>query len=133
MLETAERSYYMDSLAPVKGDQKIIYNICNDLLGRDKNLPLPPCESNEVLANRFNTNFSDKISKICKDLEHTVDTSSCDPFIYDADCTTELREYDQLSSTQVKKILMASPSKSCGSDPISTTFSEKYCHLSLIS
>ena len=104
-----------------KGDQIIICNICKDLLGRDKNLPLPPCESNEVIANRFITYFSDKISKICKYLESTLDTSSCDPFIYDADCTTELSEFDQLSSTQVKKILMASPSKSCGSDLIPTT------------
>ena len=118
---TAERSYCIGSLAQVKGDQKIIYNICNDLLGRDKNLPLLLCKSNEVLANRFNTYFSDKISKIHKDLESTLDTSICDPFIYDADCTTELREFEQLSSTQVKKILMASPSKTCGNDPIPTT------------
>ena len=53
MLDTAERSYYIDSLAQVKRDQKIIYNICNDLLCRDKNLPLPLYESNEVLANRL--------------------------------------------------------------------------------
>ena len=105
----------------MKGDQKIIYNICNDLLGRDKNLPLPPCESNEVPANQFNTYFSDKISKIHKELESILETSICDPYIYDVDCTTELREFDQLSSSQVKKILMASPSKSCGSDPIPTT------------
>ena len=90
MLDAAERSYYLDSLAQVKGDQKIIYNICSDLLGRDKNFPLPPCESNEEIANRFNTYFSDKISKICKDLGSSLDTSICDPFIYDADCTTEL-------------------------------------------
>ena len=81
MLDTAERSYYIDSVAQAKGNQKNIYNICNDLLGRDKNLPLPPCESNEVLADRFNTYFSNKISKICKDLESTLETSSCDPFI----------------------------------------------------
>ena len=34
---------------------------------------------------------------------------------------TQLREFDQQSSTQVKKILMASPSKSSGSNPIPTT------------
>ena len=68
----------------------------------------------------FNTYFSGKISKICKDLESTLDTSICDPFIYDTDCTKELREFNQLSSTQGKKILMASPSKSCGSYPIPT-------------
>ena len=105
MLDTAERSYYIDSLAQRNGDKKIIYNICNDLLDRNKNLPLPPCESNEVLGNRLNTYFSDKISKICKELESTLDTSICGPFIYDADCTTELRESDQLSSSQVKKDL----------------------------
>ena len=87
----------------------------------EKNLPLPLYESNEVLANWFNTYFSDKISKIHKDWESNLDTSIFGPYIYDADCTTELRECDQLSSTQVKKILMASPSKSCGSDPIPTT------------
>ena len=106
MLDTAERSYYIDSLAQAKGDQKIIYKICNDILGRDKNLPLPPCVSSEVLANRLNTYFSDKISKICKDLENTLDISICDSFIYDADYTTLLREISI---------------KSCGSDPITTT------------
>ena len=118
-----ESSYYImiDSLAQVKADQKMIYNIYNDLLGRDKYLPVPPHESNEMLANRFNTYFSDKISKIHKDLESTLDTSICNPFIYDVDCTTELRKFNQLSSTQVKKILMASPSKSCRNDPIPTT------------
>ena len=121
MLETAERSSYIDSLAQTKGDKKIIYNICSDLQGRDKNPPLPPCECNEVLTNRFNTYFSDKISMICKDLESTLDTNSCDSFIYDANCTTELTEFNQLSLTQVKKILTALLSKSHGSDPITTT------------
>ena len=64
MLDTAEKSYYIDSLAQVKGDQKSSTTYAMMSWVETKIFLCPMCESNEVLTNRLNTYFSDKISKI---------------------------------------------------------------------
>ena len=68
MLDNAERKYHRSLLSEHKFDFKQVFNICNGLLGRDKDLSLPPCDSNQALADWFNTFFTTKTQKIRNDL-----------------------------------------------------------------
>ena len=57
MLDNAKREYYRSSLSEHKFVFKWMFNTYNGLPGRDKDLPLPPCDSNHILADQFNTFF----------------------------------------------------------------------------
>ena len=54
MLKSYEQEYYHANLHKAKGNQCRIYELCNNLLGRNKDLPLPPTTSPASVANEFN-------------------------------------------------------------------------------
>ena len=60
-MDIAEKAYHKDKLMECKKDYKQVFSVYNSLLGRGKDLPLPPCESKLQLANEY---FIDKISEI---------------------------------------------------------------------
>ena len=68
MWNQAERSFFWEALADIRTNFKEIFNICNTILGRNSNLPLPPSDSNITLANNFNNYFHDKIGNIYSSL-----------------------------------------------------------------
>ena len=51
---------------------KQIFRICNSLLGRKKDSPLPPGFTNQELANNFNSFFITKITNIRNQLDTTA-------------------------------------------------------------
>ena len=94
MLESSEQEYYHANLHRVKGDQHRIYELCNNLLGRDKDLPLPPTTSPASLANEFNQFFIDKI-QIIKQKILSNNTEDINPHFMDTKTDklmTEFRE-----------------------------------------
>ena len=68
MLSFAKKDFYKTSLNENKYNYKKIFGICNNLLGRNQDLPLPTYNSNKELANEFNIFFTDKIQEIRMDL-----------------------------------------------------------------
>ena len=64
ILYKAEKDYYHTRPGANKYNYENLFRICNSLLGKNKDLPLPPSESNQDLANDFNNFFSEKIWKI---------------------------------------------------------------------
>ena len=46
-----------------------IFRICDDILGRKQDLPLPPGHTDEELAERFNKFFTTKIMNIWENLK----------------------------------------------------------------
>ena len=68
MWNQAERSFFWEDLADNRTNFKKIFNICNTILGRNNNLPLPPSDSNTTLANNFNNYFHEKIGNIYSSL-----------------------------------------------------------------
>ena len=64
MMDRAERFYYLSSLHDNRFNIRKVHAICDDLLDRRKELPLPPAESKQELANRFNKFFTENIQKI---------------------------------------------------------------------
>ena len=55
MLSFAKKDFYKASLNKNKYNYEKNFGICNNLLGRDQDLPLPSCNSNKELTNDFNT------------------------------------------------------------------------------
>ena len=46
-MDIAEKAYHRDKLMEYKNDYKQVFSVCNSLLGRWKDLTLPPCESKQ--------------------------------------------------------------------------------------
>ena len=63
-MDSAERRFFLDKIIENKANYKEVYKICNQLLGRNKDLPLPPDRSDVKLNKNFNKFFINKINKI---------------------------------------------------------------------
>ena len=64
ILNQAEKNYFCKLVYNNHTKTKKIFAICDNLLGRNQDLPLPPGFMNEELAECFNNIFISKIAKI---------------------------------------------------------------------
>ena len=104
---------------------KAIFRVCNKLLSRNQDLPLPAAFSKEELASRFSDFFISKIAKIWEalttnraDIGDHISVPACSP--------SKLANYSLLSEQDIIKIITKSPSKSCVADPITTELLRKH-------
>ena len=119
MLNCAERHFLHTRLYKNWNNPKKIFRICNSLPGRRKDLPLPPSFTNQELGDNFNTFFITKIANIRNQLKITIATMGPLPMEM-AIATATLDSSQLLTSQDVAKVILSSPSKSCESDPIPT-------------
>ena len=54
LMDTAENKFYKDSLTQHQGNTKEIFKICDSLLGRNKDFPIPLGFTDEEQASHFN-------------------------------------------------------------------------------
>ena len=97
-----------------------MFSICDNLFGRSQDLPLPPCESNQELADIFNNFFLDKIPRIrynFKDINvdtsaETMDTTEDPPLsiLFINSIPVDYKD--------ILKTVKDTPSKRCEFDPI---------------
>ena len=118
ILDKAEHDYYMGKLKQHKYDYEEVYNICNELLGCNKDLPLLETSSKNNLANEFNSFFVDKILKIRYKLMENPE--QLDPHDIDTTSPTLLSAFQPLTHEEVRKIIMSSLSEICENDTIPT-------------
>ena len=123
-MDKAERDFFLLKLAENKNNYKEIFNICNGLLGRNKDLPLPPTDNIQSLANSFNTYFREKIEKIhIKLLEHQNQDSG-DGITHEEEPGSNLQLLDgfkEVDAEYITKLVSKCPTKSCELDPIPTS------------
>ena len=55
--------YLRDQIEDDKFNSKMLYSLVNDMMGWNKDLPLPDCESDSELASKFNIFFIEKNNK----------------------------------------------------------------------
>ena len=100
-----------------------MYNICNEVLGCKKDLPLPETSSKNNLANEFNSFFVDKILKIRNKLMDNPE--QLHPNVRDTTSPILLSAFQPLTHEEVRKIIMSSPSRLCENDTIPTPLLKK--------
>ena len=121
-MDMAERIFYRNKLQDNRNDFKAIYCICNGLLGRTRDLPLPPCESKQELADRFANFFSSKIKKIHSILDETNKSLVEEGLQVPSEKQTDhrLECFTHVSENVVTSLINKSPNKACELDPIPT-------------
>ena len=120
IIHQAKCEYFTNTLLEHKHQPREIFRICNRLLGRNKDLPLPPSYTDEELATKFNNFFTTEIANIREVLESTcIDTIQTDK-----SCThmpPKLTTFKVLTCQDVEKIISRLLSKSSEADPTPTS------------
>ena len=116
LLDNADRKYYHIQLQDNTHNFKKIFRICDGILGRKWDLPLPQGNTDEELSERFNKFFITKIMYIWETLKaihsQTIVAEDNNP----PSCT----QFKELLVEDIIKLIKQSPSKSCELDPIPT-------------
>ena len=118
-MTSVECLYYHEFLSQHKTNTKEILRVCDKLLGRNHDIPIPPSFSEEELASRFSDLFISKIAKIREAL--VTNRAEIGNYISVLACIPpKLASYCSLSEQDIIKIITKSPTKSCVADPIPT-------------
>ena len=116
LTQSAKKSFFGELLAENKHNPKNAFKVIDTLLHRNDSSPLPPFESAEVMANQFADFFIGKIEKVRDNLYSSQPLDS-PRIIEEKRYTTELSEFQPVTSEDLKKIIMKAPTKSCSLDP----------------
>ena len=107
-------------------DQKVLFRVIDELLHSKDKHPLPQQTKINELLNTFSDFFQQKITLIRDKLDKQAtltDNSTAMASVLNADLTattSSFSSFEKLCPEDVKKIVMASPTKSCALDPIPT-------------
>ena len=69
MLQVAKEASISTDILSYRQDIKYLYNVVTNLSGVRKENPMPPAESNQLLAEEFEDFFVEKIKKIQENLD----------------------------------------------------------------
>ena len=94
LMDSAGRRFFLDKIIENKANYKEVCKICNQLLGRNTDLPLPPDGSNVQLAEDFTKFLINKINKIRQHL-NTIINERAD---------AETRKYPESSKPNLPKL-----------------------------
>ena len=100
----------------VKEDTKKLYQVVNGMTGSVKENPLPHCDLDIELANKFADYF---MKKIIIKIRTMFDNISKMDFV-DNESIPQFTKFAPLSEAEVKKLINGMKTKSCELDPIPT-------------
>ena len=104
-----------------RGDAKSIYKLSNQLLFRKEPLPLPSCEDERKLVEKFNNFFVVKIAKIMDGLKPEKPDDINTKFLETTfEINTRFEQFDVLQDGDIEKILIKLANKS-ELDPVPTS------------
>ena len=116
-MSKAKSYYYENMVANNSATPKQLWKCINQILHRRPAPSLPTHASIKSLCNSFSSHFKDKISLIHSAFtDHTSDTINADS----PQLNSKLTSFEPATTTEVKKIIMSSPNKSCDLDPLPT-------------
>ena len=121
----AKKIYYNNKIDSAKGKPKELFRIINRVFHKQTEPILPSHNSVEELSNQFADFYVTKIDKIRKNFQSPnneklsfLETDNCQ-------IRSPLLCFKPVSSEEIRKVVMSSPNKSCGLDPIPTWLLKK--------
>lgn len=121
LLLSAKENYFSEKIAEIGTDQKQLYKITNNLLGKDCGPIFPTLDNKEEMANEFGRFFIGKISTIRDQLAISKENLGLGELSADMIfCGQPLDCFALTTETEVRKLIMRSAPKSCELDPIPT-------------
>ena len=124
MIKTAKEIYFSSVIDDNKGDQCVLFTSIDTLLYHKPVSRYPSCTSDEVLANRFNSFFLEKINTIHSSIIGSCDANILCPPLDASFSKCELLCFQPVIQDQVSKIIKSSTIKSCDLDPFSSRYVE---------
>lgn len=121
LIRNAKKDYYEERLST--GDLKETFNVIKELTN-DSDCHLPSGDP-VIVANKFATFFSDKISKIRTNLDNEVSTYAPSGPSEQAFLGTPLECFTPATEDEIKRIISSMATKSCELDPIPTWLLKK--------
>ncbi|XP_060553020.1 uncharacterized protein LOC132714233 [Ruditapes philippinarum] len=122
LLKRTRISFYAEKIESCGRDQKTLFKVTKNLLGRTDEVVLPVASSSADLAQEFSDFFVDKIDKIRDKIRSEtniqavqVDTQECMNSEID-----ELVEFTPVTENELRKVISKSQSKSCELDVLPT-------------
>jgi hypothetical protein len=129
LIVSAKISVFTDRVEACGKDQKALFSVVDEILGKRKERKLPPHSSLKDLSNSFSSFFHTKIASIRQKLDTEVtDIEQKYPSVLPVEdpapgCNiTTLRK---LTTDDIQKLVLKSPSKSCMLDPLPTWLLKK--------
>jgi len=122
LLPTARKDYYEDKILKCGRDQKSIYKVTTQLLGKSKSSLLPRHGSNSELAEQFNDFFNNKIITIGNSL---VSSTAYKGEPEEDEHMPKLSFFTHATLDEINEIVTKSPNKSCSLDPLPTWLLKK--------
>ena len=123
LLLKCKKDYFSNKISEIEHDQKQLHRLTNDLMGNKRDVILPSPHDEKALADKFCEFFVGKICTIRDNLAATNNSSSdnCDTMRADIEFEGEpLTSFSPVSSDELRKIILAAPTKSCELDPLPT-------------
>ena len=117
LITSLKSDYYTSIINEHAADQRVLFKTVNKLLQQstEKHYPLSP--DNVTLANSFADFFMNKIDKIHCVLNERQATIGSSPTVSNV-CTSEFREFIEVSQDDVKEYVSKPSRKSCDLDPL---------------
>ncbi len=114
LLESSKTEYYSTKIVESHGNQKLLFNITNQLISNHQANRLPTSDNEVDLAIRFGAYFHDKIVNIRKQfISHPTSEQIIHNF-------TGLNMLRPTTSEEITQMISSSASKHCQLDPIPT-------------
>ena len=120
ILHQAEKNYFHKLVHDNCTKTKKISAICNNLLGRSQDQPLPLGFTDKELAKHFSKYFISKIANIRDTLTAKQGQLQPPPVLHQS-AVPCIDSFRLLSDDEVSAIVRKSPTKTCEADPILTT------------
>ena len=126
VLSDARRKHHRDMVVENKDDQKGLFKVVKSLLNMSNQNPVIPCTTDkDTFVNALGKYFHDKVVKIHKDIEtsvdvHAINESNIITPVESSHNVVMLSSFRPLSENDTEKLIMKLSKKSCELDPIPT-------------